>query len=45
MSQTKHRMGQQNGMITWNSSPDVLKANLSILMFKNIVGDFYLLKY
>ena len=34
-----------NGMITWNSSADIFKVNVSFSMFKSKVRDFYLEKY
>ena len=34
-----------NGMITWNSSPDIFKVNVSFSMFKSRVRNSYLEKY
>ena len=34
-----------NGMITWNSLPDIFKVNVSFSMFKRKVRNFYLEKY
>ena len=34
-----------NGMITWNSLPDVHKVNVSFSMFKIKVGNFNFEKY
>ena len=43
-SKTKHCVFH-NGMITWNSLPDIFKVNVSFSMFKSKVQDFYLEKY
>ena len=43
-SKTKHCV-LHNGMITWNSSPDIFKVNVSFSMFKSKVRNFYLEKY
>ena len=43
-SKTKHCV-LHNGMITWNSLPDIFKVNVSFLMFKSKVQNFYLEKY
>ena len=32
-------------MIMWNSLPDIFKVNVSFLMFKSNVQNFYLEKY
>ena len=34
-----------NGMITWNSIPDVFKVNVSFLMFESYIRNFYLQKH
>ena len=34
-----------NGMITWNSLPDIFKVNVSVSMFKRNVRNFHLEKY
>ena len=34
-----------NGMIKWNSLPDICKVNVSFSMFKSKVQNFYLEKY
>ena len=43
-SKTKHCV-LRNGMITWNSLPDIFKVNVSFSMFKSKVQKFYLEKY
>ena len=43
-SKTKHCV-LHNGMITWNSLPDIFKVKVSFSMFKSKVRDFYLKKY
>ena len=43
-SKTKHCV-LQNGMITWNSIPDIFKVNVSFSMFKSNVRNFYQEKY
>ena len=43
-SKTKHCV-LHNGMITWNSLPDIFKVNESFSMFKSEVRNFYLEKY
>ena len=43
-SKTKHCV-LHNGMITWNSLPDMFKVNVSSSMFKSKVRNFYLKKY
>ena len=43
-SKTKHCV-LHNGMITWNSLPDIFKVNVSFSMFKSKVRNFYLEKY
>ena len=40
-SKTKHCV-LHNGMITWNSVPDIVKVNVSFSMFKSKVRNFYL---
>ena len=41
---TKHGV-LHNGILTWNSLPDVFKVNVSFSMFKSKVRYFYLEKY
>ena len=43
-TKTKHCV-LHDGMITWNSLPDVFKVNVSFLMFRSKVRNFYLEKY
>ena len=43
-SKTKHCV-LHNGMITWNSLPDIFKVNVSFSIFKSKVRNFYLEKY
>ena len=43
-SKTKHCV-LHNGMITWNSLPDIFKINVSFSMFESKVKNFYLKKY
>ena len=43
-SKTKHCV-LHNGMITWNSLPDIFKLNVSFSMFMSKVRNFYLEKY
>ena len=43
-SKTKYHV-LHNGMITWNSLPDIVKVNVSFSMFKSKERDFYLEKY
>ena len=43
-SKTKHCV-LHNGMITWNSLPDIFKINVSFSMFKRKVRNIYLEKY
>ena len=40
-SKTKHCV-LHNGMIAWNSLPDIFKVNVSFSMFKSKVRNFYL---
>ena len=40
-SKTKHCV-LHNGMITWNSLPDIFKVNVSFSMFKSKVRNFYM---
>ena len=39
-SKTKHCV-LQNGMITWNSLPDIFKVNVSFSMFKSKVEKYW----
>ena len=43
-SKTKHCV-LHNGLITWNSLPDVFKVNVSFSMFKSEIRNCYLEKY
>ena len=43
-SKTKHCV-LHNGMITFNSLPDIFKVNISFSMVKSKVQNFYLEKY
>ena len=43
-SKTKHCV-RHNGMITWNSLPDIFKVNVSFSMFNSKVRNCYLKKY
>ena len=43
-SKTTHSV-LYNGMITWNSLPDIFKVNVYISMFKSKVRNFYIEKY
>ena len=43
-SKTKHCV-IHNGIITWNSLPDIFKVNVSFSIFKSKVQNFYLKKY
>ena len=43
--QIGHRSVFHNGMIMWNSLPDIFKVNISFSMFKSKVRNFYLEKY
>ena len=41
---TKHCV-LHNGMITWNSLPDIFKVNVSFSMFMSKVQNFYVENY
>ena len=43
-SKIKHRV-LHNGMITWNTLPDVFKVSVSFSTFKSNVRNFHLEKY